>query len=82
MLLSGESGQAQNCTWFDAGTSSLEFSFTSDYSNNYPGVSMNAACVSISDQFSNRFDWNERESASIGVCPDCELYELFKDRIG
>ena len=56
------------CKWFDAGTSSLEISFTSDSSVNDQGVKILAACVAINDQFANRLNWSQRHLTSSGDC--------------
>ena len=56
------------CRWFDAGTSSVEISFTSDGSVNDQGVKILAACVAINDQFANRLTWSQRNTTSSGDC--------------
>lgn len=56
------------CKWFDAGTSSLEISFTSDEVWTDYGVKILAACVSTTAQFANRINWSQRQLTSRGDC--------------
>ena len=56
------------CKWFDAGTSSLEISFTSDGTVTKDGVKILAACVATNDQFANRLDWSQRHLTTNGDC--------------
>ena len=69
MLKLGESGRDMTlCKWFDAGTTSLEISFTSDQSVTKEGVKILAACVAINARFAKRLNWNQRQLVSSGDC--------------
>ena len=63
------------CNWFDAGTSSLEISFTSDFSVVDEGVKILVACVATDIQYANRLNWSQRNALSSGDCENGESIE-------